>query len=267
MIMYLDILFFKETITNFIIIYLTGKFSSHQIKLKNILMSSVVGAIFTILFLYFSITITNFLKLICATIILKIAFGFKNIYSYMSSVVIFYLITFFVGGIFLYAQINNLESFIFFPTMGALALILLKNYKKKYQIQNYLIDLKIRETHEPLRTLIDTGHTLVSSYDEPVIVLSNKQAELFNNIKQNRKEERTICYKTIQHKSVIVKGIKIKNVKIEYKETEYVNEAVLILSDVELDGYDAIIGLNFFEHATKENKIKKERKNGNIIFN
>ena len=98
MIMYIDILFVKEIIINFIIIYLTSKFSSQKTTLTKIFISSLVASIFTILTLLFSMNVTNILKLICATIIVNIAFKFNSIYTYMSTVVLFYIVTFFCRG-------------------------------------------------------------------------------------------------------------------------------------------------------------------------
>ncbi len=274
MIMYIDILFVKEIIINFIIIYLTSKFSSQKTTLIKIFISSLVASIFTILTLLFSINVTNILKLICATIIVNIAFKFNSIYTYMSTVVLFYIVTFFVGGIFLYAKINELNTFSFVLTIIFLFLILIKEYKKKYQIQSYIAETQIFDKNQTLKTLIDTGHNLTTCYGEPVIVLSHSWNEKMKDVRKISKGDRTVSYKTIQHESVIVKGEKITNIKVIYRETEYVNEAVIIISDVDFYGYDAIMGLNFFEHATKSNvtkenkkKKKKENKYGDIIFN
>ncbi|MBQ8299255.1 MAG: sigma-E processing peptidase SpoIIGA [Clostridia bacterium] len=268
----MDILFLKETIINFIILYLTSKLSLQSTTLKRMFMASIIASIFTISALFFSIEITNVFKLICATVIVTIAFKFNSIYSYMSVIVMFYIVTFLVGGIFLYANMNDISNYAFTFLISFLLLLVIKEYKKKYQIQSYIAELEIFEGNKFLKALIDTGHSLTTCYDEPVIVLSNKCKEQMKYIERKNEKDRTVCYKTIQQESVIVKGKKYENIKIRYKKEEYKNEAVIIFSDVSFDGYDAIIGLNFFEHAikssvTKENKKKKENKYGDIIFN
>lgn len=272
MIMYIDILFIKETIINYMIIYLTSKISSQKTTIKKLFISSIVASIFTILTLVFSIEVTNIYKLVCATIIVNIVFRFNSIYSYMSTVVILYVVTFLVGGVFLYAKMNELNIFNFILLICFLILILIKEYKKKYQMQSYMAETQMFDIDQNLKTLIDTGHSLTTCYDEPVIVLSHRWNEKIKDIEKISKDDRTVCYKTIQDESVIVKGVKIPNVKVIYKKEKYTNEAVIIISDVDFNGYDAIIGLNFFEHAiksdvTKENKRKKEKKYGDIIFN
>lgn len=271
MIIYIDILFLKETIINFIIIYLTSKISSQKTTLKKMFISSVIASMFTILTFIFSVDVTNILKIICATMIVNIAFKINNIYTYMSTVVMLYIVTFLVGGVSLYAKMNGLNMFSFILSISFIFLILVKEYKKKYQMQSYMAEMEIFDEYQTLKALIDTGHSLTTCYDEPVIVLSHKWNKKIEGIKKISKDDRTVCYKTIQQESVIVKGKKIPDIKVIYKE-EYRNEAVIIISDVDFDGYDAIIGLNFFEHAiksdvTKENKRKKEKKYGDIIFN
>lgn len=272
MIIYLDILFIYETIINFIIIYLTSKISSKKTSLKRILLSSMIGTIFTIFCLLFSIESNSALKIICATIMINIAFKYENIFNYMSTIVLFYTITFLIGGIFLYTKINELNSIIFCVLSSLLLLYIFKEYKQKYQIQNYIVDIQLSDTSEKIKALIDTGHNLKTCYEESVIVLSKRIKKNADKLKQKSDIERIISYKTIQQESIITTGTKILNVKLNYKNKEYVNDVVIIFSDVNFEGYDAIIGLSFFEHAKKqcnEKKIKRERekRNGDIIFN
>jgi hypothetical protein len=112
--------------------------------------------------------------------------------------------------------------------------------------------------------LIDTGHSLLTIYGEPVIILSNKYS--IGNTKEKNKERR-VTYKTINEKEVSVKGIKEEGIELEYQNEKYINDAVIITSNICFEKYDAIIGLDFFEKARKNNKKEKRKENGSLVFN
>ena len=267
MIIYLDLLFLKEILFNGIIIFLTGKIINQRIKISKIILSSLLGTIYTIVVLVINPTLytNSLIQLICATIMIAITFENKTIYELIKNTTIFYVVTYVVGGICTYTQTQNKNEIIYITLLVLLLPKIIQNYKSKYKLEEYYgkITLKINNKSEILTTLIDTGNSLVTCYDEPVIILSNKYS--LGNTKDKTKNRR-ISYKTINENEVCVNGIKEEGIELEYRKERYIIDAVIITSNICFEKYDAIIGLDFFEKARKNNKKEKRKENGNLVF-
>ena len=268
MIIYLDLVILKEILFNGIIIFLTGKIINQRIKITKIISSSLIGAIYTIIVLIINPTLytNSLIQLGCATIIIIITFKKETIYELIKNTTIFYLVTYVVGGVCTYTQTQNKSESFYIALLILVVPTIIKKYKSKYKFESYYgkITLKINNKKETLITLIDTGHSLVTCYDEPVIILSNKYS--LENIKDKTKKRR-ISYKTINENEVCVNGIKEEKIELEYRNTRYINDAVVITSNICFEKYDAIIGLDFFEKARNDNKKEKRKENGNLVFN
>ncbi len=262
MIIYLDLLFVKEMLFDAIIIFLTGRIINQKIKVKRLIISSIIGTIYSIIIILinYNLAQNTLLNFMCGVIMNLIAFENKNVNEFLKTIMIFYLVTFVIGGLNLYSE-NHMTS------LGSMLILLLisvpllvKNYKNKYKLDSYYgkiigdIDLKV---------FIDTGNNLTSCYDEPVIILSNKYRI---EKRTDAKKIRRISYKTINEKDVCVDGIKIEKIVLEYQNEKYENEAVLINSNVNFEDYDAIVGLEFFERARKICEEEKECANGYFII-
>ena len=142
--------------------------------------------------------------------------------------------------------------------------LFIKQYKSKFKLDLYYGEIFLDGEDKKLKTFIDTGNNLITCYDEPVIILSNEH-QLIK--REDVKNLRRVSYKTINEKEVVVNGIRIEKIIMEYRNEMYINEAVLIESNVKFDGYDAIIGLEFFERAQKISKKERENTNGYFIVN
>lgn len=267
MIIYLDLLFLKEMLFNSIIIFLTGKIINQKIKISKMILSSLLGAICTIMVLVINPTLyaNSIIQLICATTMIIVTFKNETIYELMKNTTIFYLVTYVLGGICTYTQTQNKNKIIYIALLILLLPKLIQKYKSKYKLESYYgkITLEIKNKKETLTTLIDTGHSLLTCYDEPVIILSNKYS--LGNTKDKTKERR-ISYKTINEKEVCVNGMKEEGIELEYRKEKYINDAVIMTSNICFEKYDAIIGLDFFEKARKI-KREKRKENGNLVFN
>lgn len=268
MIIYLDLLFLKEILFNSIIIFLTGKIINQRIKISRTLFSSLLGAVFTIIILVLKPTLyaSSVVQLVCATVMLIVAFEYETIYELIQNTTVFYMVTYVLGGICTYAQTQNKNEIIYIAIILIIIPQIIQKYKSKYKLESYYgkITLKINNQKETLITLIDTGHSLVTCYNEPVIILSNKY--ILGKAKEKNKERR-ISYKTINEKEVCVNGVKEEEIELEYRKEKYINDAVIISSNICFEKYDAIIGLDFFEKARKNNKKEKRKENGNLVFN
>ena len=268
MIIYLDLLFLKEILFNSIIIFLTGKIINQRIKISKIIISSLIGAIYTISILVLNPNLysNSIIQLICAILIIITALENETIYEFMKNITIFYIVTYTVGGICTYTQTQNKSETIYIIIFILMFPKIIQKYKAKYKLESYYgeLTIKVNNKKEKLKTLIDTGHNLLTCYNEPVIILSNKF--LLNDVKEKNKKRR-ISYNTINEEEVCVNGIKEEGVELEYRKERYINDAVIITSNICFEKYDAIIGLDFFEKARKNNKKEKRKENGNLVFN
>ena len=263
MIIYLDVLFVKEMIFNAIIIFLTGKITNQKMKITRVILSSLFGAIYSILIIVFNYALSenSFLKFVCALSMNWIAF--KNIEVLIKSTMIFYLITFMIGGINLYTRNQGDNLYIALISLLVFIPSLVRHYKEKFKLDSYYGKIIMNPKCQPLRVLIDTGNSLTTCYNEAVLILSKKY-QINKNV--DMKKIRKISYRTINEKEICVEGIKVEKVVLEYRSEKYENEVVVINSNIEFEEYDAIIGLNFFEEARKIYKNEEENENGYFVI-
>ena len=256
-------MFLKEMLFNTIIIFLTGKIANQKLKIKKLVLSSFIGTIYSIIIILinYNLVQNTLLNFICAVVMNIVAFENKKVDEFIKNIMVFYLITFMLGGLNVYTEnhMTNLNHMLVLLVISVPVLI--KNYKNKYKLDSYYG--KIIGDIE-LKVFIDTGNNLTSCYDEPVIILSN---EYLIEKRMGEKKTRRISYKTINEEEVCVDGVKIERIILEYQDQKYENEAILINSNVKFEDYDAIIGLDFFERARKICRDEKESANGYFIIN
>ena len=266
MIIYLDVLFVKEMLFNSIIIFLTGKITSQILNAKRIFLASLFGALYSIviIFMNYKLVQNTLLNFICAMTIVKIAFNIKNIDALCKSALMFYLSTYLIAGLQL--RVNTIESNLMFSLIALLfsLSVLIKQYKAKFRLESFEGTIFFNNQKEKLNFFIDTGNLLVTCYDEPIIVISNKHQL---KIRADMKNARRVSYQTINEEKVFVDGVKVEKIILEYQNQIYENEAVLINANVNFEKYDAIVGLKFFETARKVYKNAKESEDGNFIIN
>lgn len=266
MIIYLDVLFLKEIFFNSVIIFLTGKIVNQKLKLARILLASLLGTMYSIIVILMKCNLYNnvFLNFICAIFMNLIAFKRENISSLLKNVLTFYLITFVIGGLNLYTNDSGINIFISILLILILVPFLIKQYKAKFKLDSYYGEIILNNEKEKLAVFVDTGNTLTTCYDEPVIILSNKYCL---DKKANINKIRRVAFRTINEKEVFVDGVKVEKVTIQYHGEKYISEAVLIESNVSFNDYDAIVGLDFFDRALKIHEKDKENVNGHFVVN
>lgn len=266
MIVYIDILFFKEILFNSIIIFLTAKITNQKVKSSRLIISSLFGAIYSTIIILAKYTLSNnsLLRFICATIMNLIVFKVSDIQTFSKNIVTFYLVTFVLGGVELYVNNHSSNLLIALTSSVVVIPVLVKQYKNRFKFDSYYGKLHIDDDKKKINIFIDTGNNLTTCYGEPVIILSNKYR--IEKIGINKKIRR-ITYKTISQNEVVVEGVKFEKVILEYQNKIYKNEAVLINSNVCFEDYDAILGLNFFESAQQCCEKEKESLSGYFIVN
>lgn len=269
MIIYLDCLFIKEFLMNCVILYSTSKIIGNKIKIIRIIYASLIAAIYTIICLLYPLKLIILGRVICTLTITLIAFECKTIIQILSSNITFYITTFIFTGILNYANYNYIKTITYITLSTIFITKLIKKYKEKYKLSNYIITLTLKLDNEEyqLKTLIDTGNELISDFGEDVIAVSPQVIKMIKNkkIKELLLEEkineemksvfRIIKYKSLGNKYGIKYGIKIENLRIEHKERMVKKSAVIISSDSNFELYDAIVGLNILETSNGETLV------------
>ena len=100
MTIYLDIVFVENIIMNYIILFSTGLICKEKIKQMRIVISSIIGSIYSVAYYITEITlyVTIIAKVLLSIVMVYIAFGSKNLKKTFKSLVIFYLTSFAFGG-------------------------------------------------------------------------------------------------------------------------------------------------------------------------
>ena len=100
MTIYLDIVFVENIIMNYIILFSTGLICKEKIKQMRIVISSIIGSIYSVAYYITEITlyVTIIAKILLSIVMVYIAFGSKNFKKTFKSLVIFYLTSFAFGG-------------------------------------------------------------------------------------------------------------------------------------------------------------------------
>ena len=100
MTVYLDVVFLENLIINYIIIFATGIISKAKIKYIRILMGSLVGALYSILYYIINLKMysTVIIKIILSIVMIYISFKSKNFKTLAKQVLLFYLVSFVFGG-------------------------------------------------------------------------------------------------------------------------------------------------------------------------
>lgn len=213
MTVYLDIVFLENILMNYIIIFATGVAVKEKLSKIRILISSVIGAIYTIIMYLNIIPIySNFImKLILSVVIVYIAFKPKTFKKLIKNLTIFYLVSFVFGGCvfalmyFIQPQLVQIRNGVFvgdYPIKvalmgGAISLIIIqisfKIVKTKLSKKDmiYQIGITINSKSIKIKALLDTGNLLKEPITGlPVIVTEHTVLysvlpnEILNNIEK-----------------------------------------------------------------------------------
>ncbi|WHE08410.1 sigma-E processing peptidase SpoIIGA [Thermoanaerobacterium thermosaccharolyticum] len=179
--MYVDVIFLENLIINYIILYLTKRFSKSEARNIYLFFSSLLGALYVIL-IFFSlpnIIYSLSFKIIISILMIIITFGCKKLYEFIKIMSIFYLISFIVGGTafaLIYLVNFDLKQII----IGALFISILLIYigwghisKKNLESDIiHVVQININNIKKDVKAILDTGNTLhdpLSSY--PVVIV------------------------------------------------------------------------------------------------
>ena len=182
MTIYLDVVFLENILMNYIIIFATGIVLKNKTTNFRFFISSILGAIYTIIMYLNIISIySNFLmKLLLSVVMVYIAFKPKTLKKLIKDLIIFYLVSFVFGGCvfslmyFLQPQLAQIRNGVFvgsYPLKvaligGLISFIIIqisfKIVKNKISKKDmiYKIEIKINNKTVKVNALLDTGNLL-----------------------------------------------------------------------------------------------------------
>ena len=213
MTVYLDIVFLENILMNYIIIFATGVVIKANCNKWRILLTSSIGAVYTIIMYLNIIPIySNFIvKFVLSIVIVYVSFKPKTFKLLVKDLIIFYLVSFAFGGCvfalmyFLKPQMAEIRNGVFvgaYPLKvaligGAVAFIIVqisfKLVKTKLNKKDmiYDVDVTINKRTTKIKALLDTGNLLKDPITGfPVIVVENKclinviPIEILNNLEK-----------------------------------------------------------------------------------
>ena len=198
MTLYIDIIFLSNIIMNYIILFATGLIVVKKVKHTRIILSSILGAMYSIV-LYitkFKIYENQIIKLILSIAMIYIAFVPKDIKKMIRDIIIFYLTSFCFGGAAYYllynvspGQIKTINGILLggYPLKIAIlggilgffiinvAFKIVKNRIDKTSII-YDIEIVYQGKQVEMKVLLDTGNLLVEPITKfPVIIVDSEK--------------------------------------------------------------------------------------------
>lgn len=202
MTLYIDVLFIENLIMNYILIYMTSFFGKIKVKHMRLFISSVIGAIYAVLSCIsnwgvYQLTIS---KLILSAVMVLIAFSPKKVLDFFKYMLIFYLITFVLGGSifglmyflnYTSVSINGVVYMDDFPikifmiaTVSIFIAIKLGFYlfANKIRLKERLFKIKIDVLDKSVETtaLLDTGNLAVDPLTKmPVVIIEKSELKYF----------------------------------------------------------------------------------------
>lgn len=202
MTLYIDVLFIENLIMNYILIYMTSFFGKIKVKHMRLFISSVIGAIYAVLscisnLQVYQLTISKF---ILSAVMVIVAFAPRKILDFFKYMLIFYLITFVLGGSifglmyflnYTSVSINGVVYMDDFPikifmiaTVSIFFAIKLGFYlfANKFRLKERLFKIKIEVLNDYVETtaLLDTGNLAVDPLTKmPVVIIEKSELKYF----------------------------------------------------------------------------------------
>ena len=181
---YIDLIFLLNCWLDFLILLSVSLVLKRNIKIKKIILSSLLGSISTF-FLFFNINylLLIILKLLICTIMCIISFNYNNFKYLLENIIYFYLISIILGG-FIYIIKSKIyisdfvQNFLFLIILSPI--ILYFYYKKVKKINNhynhlYNVDLYYDNNLYNFIAFLDTGNKLYDQYKRrPIILIYSK---------------------------------------------------------------------------------------------
>ncbi|WP_024831391.1 sigma-E processing peptidase SpoIIGA [Ruminiclostridium josui] len=223
---YLDVLILENLVINYLILYVTAKFSKYRTSTLRLFSGAIIGALYVGIIIIepdIKVFYTTLAKILLSFFIIAVTFSPRKIMTFIKTLVIFYISTFiFAGAALAFLFFNNQGGFVkngivyvfgqskwslmFFSlvTVGIIIKIFMEVIQSKFTRENLLIPVKIAFDNRKIGfpALVDTGNSLKDPLtNNPVMVVEfNALEELLpieiKDIFKNSKEDDLSCVTT-----------------------------------------------------------------------
>lgn len=168
-VIYLDVLLAENVLLNFLLLYTVNRFCRLNRKIYYILLSSVVGAfyVFIVFFPSLSIFYSSIMKICMSILMIIIAFWPRNLKAFIKQLLLFYGVSFFIGGAIL--SIFYLSNGDFSSVNGVMVL---NKMSSKYLLLGVIVSIFIVKI---VFDIVDRHYYLKSKTVELNIINQDKQ--------------------------------------------------------------------------------------------
>lgn len=195
---YLDVIFLINFLFDFFLLMITSILLRRKVKLKNIILGSLIGALsIFVLFININSFELFIIKIIISLIMVLITFKYKNIRYTLKNMVYLYFTSMILGGVLYYLNVEfsyKQEGLVFYHDGLSINFVFLiifspvivyaytkqikelrNNYNNYYNCKIYFNDNYIEVTG-----FIDSGNKLVDPYLRRPIILINKKDYIYD---------------------------------------------------------------------------------------
>ncbi len=280
MIIYVDVLIITNFIINYFLFKITQIFSSGFYDKKRLIISSFIGALFSLIVL---IELNNFfisisVKIIAIVVSVLIAFGFNNKYYFLKNFLSLLLANFILYGFLAFIKDNNvivLKNTIIYLNINPVLLVisvlfiwvvitvfniffneklLEEDIKIKLILNNKEVVLSaFYDTGFKIKDIINNKNVILIDFNKIKNIISDENKNIIENFFNNNEIKNTkiitpIFYSTINGEGMIP-AIKADNIYIIQKENEKeIKNCLLALSKEKMSNeVEVIIGKEVFK--------------------
>ncbi|EPR13062.1 sigma-E processing peptidase SpoIIGA [Ruminiclostridium papyrosolvens] len=223
---YLDVLILENLVINYLILYVTAKFSRYRTSTLRLFAGAIIGALYVGIIIIepdIKVFYTTLAKILLSFFIIAVTFSPRKIMTFIKTLVIFYISTFIFAGaalaflffneqggfvkngiVYVFGQSKWSLMFFSLVTVGIIIKIFMEVIQSKFTRENLLIPVKIAFDNRKIGfpALVDTGNSLKDPLtNNPVMVVEfNALEELLpieiKNIFKNSKEDDLSCVTT-----------------------------------------------------------------------
>lgn len=251
---YIDLLFLINFFCDFLVLLSVSIILKRNSKLKKIILASLFGSISTfVIFININSLQLFLLKVFLSSLIIIIAFNFKDIKYFLNNLLYFFINSLIMGGFMYFINLKFENNFlnnellynyiilvIFSPIIIYIYIRACLKIKYKYSLV-YKINVYVKKEVYKLNGYYDTGNALVDPYKKRTIMIANKNK--FKNLKLNYL---LVPVSTISG-NYLLKCFKPDRIYI--KDIGNISNALIGLSEenIKIEGVDCLINKKILE--------------------
>ena len=201
MVIYVDMVFLLNAFLDFILLLSVNVILSRNIKIKRIILGSLIGSISIILlFININGVISFVFKILLGLFMILVTFGYHSLTYTFNNLFYLYTLSFSVGGV-MYLLMDKGYYNYFILIIGFIVVLFIyikqtKNYQNNYS-NYYIVEIFIHDKKYLVTGYLDTGNKLYDLYQHRPVVILNKK------IKYNLNEVIYVPYVTLSENSVL----------------------------------------------------------------